>query len=179
MTPDDIIYSIPIADTHVDRYLKWLPGVAVLGCRRMGLTTANTFKRQLALLGLSTLVVKSVTLGLKQMVHRSRPRFPLDGRSFPSSHSSTAFSGAELLRQELHGDYPVLSWSGYVPAVATAVLRLSKRRHWPSDVLAGAAIGVSAVWFCKKIIDRVHKRALMLPVSREAAMTHRYYIFEG
>jgi membrane-associated phospholipid phosphatase len=158
MTPDQLVYSLPTADTHVDRYLKWLPAITVMGSRPAGLRTAHVMWQQCVLLGVSTLLMKAATQGLKYSVHRSRPLFPLDGQSFPSSHSSTAFAGAELLRRELHDGYPVLSWSGYVPAVATAMLRLGKRRHWPSDVLAGALIGIGAVWLTGKIADKVQSQ---------------------
>lgn len=160
---------MPVVQTHVDKYLKWLPAFVLLTSRKFGLETTHSSGRQAALLAISTLLMKSATQGLKHSVHRNRPLFPLDGQSFPSSHSATAFTGAELLRQETQRRYPVLSWAGYVPALATAGLRLSKRRHWPSDVLAGALIGVGSVWMARKLLERTWKRMEETPEDKKHA----------
>ena len=59
--------------------------------------------------------------------------------SFPSGHTATVFLGAELMRIEYGG------WWGagaYAVAATTALMRIYNGRHWTSDVLAGAAIGI-------------------------------------
>ncbi|MHC4623358.1 MAG: phosphatase PAP2 family protein [Planctomycetota bacterium] len=88
---------------------------------------------------------------LKDTVNRTRP----DGssrRSFPSGHTSEAFSLATLANRNL--DYIDLE-SVYLPnklrrplqlaniglAGGVAWGRVEGRKHWPSDVLAGAALG--------------------------------------
>jgi membrane-associated phospholipid phosphatase len=55
-----------------------------------------------------------------------------------------AFVGATVLWYELWDEHPVLSCSGFAVASAVGVLRLTNRRHWVSDVLAGAGIGMLA-----------------------------------
>jgi len=85
----------------------------------------------------------------------ARPR-PTDGSttgrgnySFPSSHASVAFTSATLI------DRNSGSWVG-VPAYAlagfTAFERVEAGRHYPSDVLAGAAIGTLSAG----ILDSLH-----------------------
>lgn len=62
-----------------------------------------------------------------------------DNLSFPSGHSVVAFTGAELMRL----DYGNAIGSGaYVFSSAVAVSRLYAGRHWLSDILAGAGLGI-------------------------------------
>lgn len=79
-----------------------------------------------------------LTAALKGAVGRRRPdnseRF-----SFPSGHTSTVFTSAMVL-QEFYG------WKIGVPmfllGTLTAVSRLSENRHWLSDTVAGATLGI-------------------------------------
>ena len=82
--------------------------------------------------------------GMKRAVGRTRP----DGwndLSFPSLHATSAFAGANITARNLatldvgNADFiqPVL----VAFATASAWGRIEGARHYPSDVLAGAAIG--------------------------------------
>jgi len=76
---------------------------------------------------------------LKPLVKRTRP----DGgdQSFPSGHSASAFAGAAFLQMRY-------GWRLGVPAYAMAAFvgysRVEAKRHYTSDVVAGAAIGIGA-----------------------------------
>lgn len=71
--------------------------------------------------------------------------------SFPSGHTSLAFAAATSLATVLSLDAPrtrrarvviALAWSlGLAAAGTTAALRVVAGKHYPSDVVAGAAIG--------------------------------------
>jgi membrane-associated phospholipid phosphatase len=63
-------------------------------------------------------------------------------RSFPSGHSTAAFSNASVLYNEFYESSPLLAYSGYTFATATAIFRMSNNRHWVSDVMVGAGIGI-------------------------------------
>ena len=75
---------------------------------------------------------------LKRAIGRPRPLDPEDRRSMPSGHATNAFAAATVLGHR----YP--SWRAPLYALATTVAfaRVYLGRHYPSDVVAGAAIGV-------------------------------------
>jgi membrane-associated phospholipid phosphatase len=78
-----------------------------------------------------------LTQGIKVAVDRPRP----DGSrySFPSGHTSSAFATATVL-------YRHFGWKAGVPATAMATYvaasRLTENRHYLSDVLFGAGVGI-------------------------------------
>ena len=91
------------------------------------------------------LVTAGVTEGLKNVTNRERPGG--GNNSFPSGHSSAAFTNAVLANRNLQylsmsdNLRIALEVGNYVLASATAWARVEANGHWLSDVFAGAAIG--------------------------------------
>lgn len=98
-------------------------------------------KRTLVGYAFSSAIMAAMINSLKYTTRVVRP----DGsasNSFPSGHTANAFMNASLLHYE-YGDRSFLySLSGYALSTATALGRQVNNRHWVSDVLAGAAIGI-------------------------------------
>ncbi len=90
---------------------------------------------------------EGVTTILKVTANRRRP----DGgsHSFPPGHSTAAFAAATLLWRN---SGPWVGVPAAAVAAAVAYSRVEAGRHYPSDVLAGAAIGV----LCAGIVDSLH-----------------------
>lgn len=86
----------------------------------------------------SQVVATTLTMGLKYATRRERP----DGSaatSFPSGHASATFAFATALERHLGWRYAV---PAYTLASYVAVSRLPANRHWLSDVVFGAAVGI-------------------------------------
>ncbi len=114
-----------------------------------------------AFTSIEALVLANVaTNALKLIAGRARPwqaddshRWkPFSGKtSFPSGHATTAF--ALITPWLVYVPHPV-TWSIAGIATATSISRITLRYHWPSDVVAGAAIGSTVgVWLARR-----HKR---------------------
>ena len=93
------------------------------------------------------MVDAAVTSSLKLLVGRKRPGGGT--HSFPSGHTSAAFAAATLINDNSGG---ALGVSAYGLAAMTGYSRMEARRHYPSDVLAGAAIGILSA----EILDHLH-----------------------
>jgi hypothetical protein len=101
-------------------------------------TGSSTFKS--AAVDMARSYTYSVVLvgALKATVDRTRP----DGEphSFPSGHSAVAFSAAPVIAHH----FGVLAGAAaYACATATLMGRMEDRRHYLSDVVFGAAIGLA------------------------------------
>jgi acid phosphatase family membrane protein YuiD len=91
----------------------------------------------------ASLLAEGVTQGLKAAVHRQRPQ-QIDGQqshtySFPSGHSMMTFAAATVLQQHLGYRAAIPT---YLVASYVAVSRLHDNRHYASDVVFGAAMGI-------------------------------------
>ena len=109
-----------------------------------GLKGKHSFNRLLLLEGGSYLLGAGWLNAFKYALAVERP----DGsrlNSFPSGHTFTAFTGAEILRREYGEEYPWIAVAGYAVAVTVAAMRIYNNRHWAGDVLAGAGLGILSV----------------------------------
>jgi len=111
----------------------------------------------------SELVATGIKTRVKRRVDRTRPQKMLeDGRyvlkpardgagrdgpwsSFPSGHTA----GAVAVSRALVREYPALAGPATVAAATIAAIQLPRRAHFPTDVIAGAAIG----WAAEMIVD--------------------------
>ncbi len=90
--------------------------------------------------------VGAATEALKVGMHRHRPD-GTDDKSFPSGHTSAAFGCATLANRNLdsidalEGIRPALEITNIVLAAGTGWARVEAGKHFPSDVLVGAALG--------------------------------------
>jgi hypothetical protein len=138
---------------RLDDYLQFAPGAAVFALNSLGIKGKNSLLDQSGVYLLSNIILNTTAQSLKRITNVTRP----DGTSnaFPSGHAAEAFASAEFLRQE-YGDVSVwYTVSGYSAAFAVGYLRMYNNKHWLSDVIAGAGLGVlstqAAYWLYPKI----------------------------
>lgn len=77
----------------------------------------------------------------KRTVNRTRPdgESKRSNASFPSSHAANAFALAAAMSRR----WPRSGWALWPLAILVAISRVYLNRHFTSDVLAGAAVGVA------------------------------------
>ncbi len=118
-------------------------GIALAtGLKVAGVEGRSTWGRYLASTAMSYGAMALIVNVVKNSAHEMRP----DGstaNSFPSGHTATAFVGATILHKE-YGltRSPWYSVAGYAMATTTGVMRSLNNRHWISDILVGAGIGI-------------------------------------
>ncbi|MCH7574093.1 MAG: phosphatase PAP2 family protein [Candidatus Marinimicrobia bacterium] len=116
-----------------------LPSI-FLADKMLGYSIVDTKKRlEFAVAGLVSVGV--VTVVAKDVFRRERPN-AVGHRSFPSGHTSISFAVAEVARQ-LYGNR--VSVPFYLLAANTALSRIHDNKHYPSDVVAGAGLGIGIV----------------------------------
>jgi membrane-associated phospholipid phosphatase len=140
---DEIYAEEPHPYFHLDNYLQFAPGAAVLALNGFGVKGRHNVIDQAGIFLLSNIILSASVSTLKKTSHQMRP----DGSaysSFPSGHTAEAFAGAELLRMEYAAVSPWYGVAGYAAAAATGYLRMYNNKHWFSDVVAGAGIGIAS-----------------------------------
>lgn len=121
-----------------DDYLQYLPAASVYGLSLLGVPAKHDYIDRTIIMATAYLTTGVLTYVGKQACGVMRP----DGssnNSFPSGHTAVAFTGAEMLRQEYGGWYGV---GGYAVAGLIGLARIHNNRHWASDVIAGAGVGI-------------------------------------
>jgi membrane-associated phospholipid phosphatase len=120
----------------------------------------------------SELVATGVKHVIKRRIDRTRPYKMLeDGRyklehagsdasrespwsSFPSGHTAGAVATARAIA---HG-YPRLALPMGLAAGAIALVQVPRRAHFPTDVVAGAAIGFLSEWLVDAAMRRLERK---------------------
>jgi len=120
---------------------QYVPFLSVYGLNAIGIKGKNNFKDRSIILGTAYLIMGTTVFGMKKLTAIERP----DGSSktsFPSGHTANAFVGAEFLYQEYKDVSIWYGISGYLVATGTGFFRIYNGRHWFTDVVAGAGIGI-------------------------------------
>lgn len=125
----------------IDDFSQYFPMVAVYGLNLCGVKGKHDFTDRTIILATAYAIMGISVNGLKMATKVERPDFS-SKNSFPSGHTATAFMGAEFLRMEYQDASPWVGITGYVVAVGTGFFRMYNNRHWLTDVLAGAGIGI-------------------------------------
>lgn len=147
--------QFPIPNTfRGDDIVQNVPMVMDLVLAPLGVEAKHQFLDRTLELGVAIATEAALVNSLKYTVREMRP----DGsarNSFPSGHTATAFTGAELVRMEYGWGYGA---AAYVMGVGVAFCRVGKGRHYWWDCVAGAGIGVLSA----------HISEWVLPYTRSA-----------
>jgi membrane-associated phospholipid phosphatase len=138
----------------LDNYLMFGPTVAVYALNAAGIHGRDNFKDRTMILLMANVFANGAVFSVKNWSHELRPDGS-DYQSFPSGHTAEAFAGAEFMRMEYKDVSPWYGVAGYAMATATGMLRMYNDKHWMSDVVAGAGVGIAstrlAYWLYPKM----------------------------
>lgn len=143
--------------SEIDNYTQFAPAVLALGLNVAGVEGRSNLGRfavsSALAYGIMAGIVNPIKYGAKEMRPDGSTR-----NSFPSGHTATAFVSATILHKE-YGltRSPWYSIAGYGVATATGVMRVLNNRHWISDVLSGAGIGIFSTELAYGISDIIFK----------------------
>lgn len=146
----------PTFDHSYDDYLQFAPAAAMLIMKACGVKGRSSWGRMIVSDAFSVILTAGIVNGLKYSVGTMRPDNSTRN-SFPSGHTATAFMAAHMLHKEYGGVSPWISVGGYTVAAVVGVSRQLNNRHWISDVLAGAGIGILSVEFGYFFADLIFK----------------------
>jgi hypothetical protein len=185
----EIVWDGTVHEKHFEDYLLLVPAITVYALNIAGIKGQNNLIDRSIIYGMSNLISNGIVFGVKQFGIQERPD-KSDEHSFPSGHTAQAFVSAEFLHQEYKGR---IHWSviaaGYGVGVATAYMRMYHNKHWLSDVVAGAGIGMASTRFAyylypifKHVIfgsKKVRQDAMIMPTYKSGggyglALTYRF-----
>ena len=157
---EEIWEDHPHKTVHIDNYLQFAPAVAVYGLNMAGIKGKHNLRDRSLIYLMSNIFLNAAVTPIKNITKEQRP----DGTpntSFPSGHTTEAFASAEFLREEYKDVSPWYGIAGYAVATATGVLRMYNNKHWLSDVVAGAGLGIVstrlAYWLYPIITKHIFK----------------------
>lgn len=128
-------------NTRIDNYLQFSPIVIAYGLDAFGVRSKNDIANRTAILIKGELMVGALTGLLKNTTHQLRP----DGstyNSFPSGHTAQAFAAATFLSEEYKDRFRWMPYAAYSVATGVGMMRMANNRHYVSDVLVGAGLGI-------------------------------------
>lgn len=147
---------VPDFSNRLDDYLQYAPAFSVAALSLSGKKGRNGWKRQTLSWGGGMLIMGALVNSIKYTAKVMRP----DGttrNSFPSGHTATAFMNAAFLQKEYGHVSPWYGVAGYMSSSYVGVSRSLNNRHWISDILAGAAIGIASTELSYLIVDHLYK----------------------
>ena len=148
--------------TRIDDYTQFFGPAMTVGLKLGGVEGRSDWPRLFASAAMSYGIMAGFVNGIKYTAKEMRP----DGstaNSWPSGHTATSFVGATLLHKE-YGltRSPWYSVAGYGVATATGIMRILNNRHWISDVMSGAGIGIMSTELGYALSDVLFKNKGLL-----------------
>ena len=130
--------------------------VVLVGGAIVGLVAGPAGRAAVGELALVLVPVNLSVEGLKWLVWRTRPDGDTNRKnsSFPSSHAANAIATAAVLTRR----WPRSAVPAWLAASLVAFSRLYLDRHWLSDVLGSAVLGLGFSWLAVVMLKRERER---------------------
>ena len=146
--------------------IQYSPAAIMLALKAVGVEGRSDWSRMITADIASVAIMTGITNATKYSVKRERP----DGRahnSYPSGHTATSFMCATMLHKEYGQTVsPWIGAAGYGIAATTGIFRVAANRHWCSDVMCGAAIGIFSTEVAYELTDILFgEKGLRKPIA--------------
>ncbi|MDE6556066.1 MAG: phosphatase PAP2 family protein [Duncaniella sp.] len=151
---DFSVVKEPVKSDRGMDYVRFLPALTPWVLKAAGQPTRSSWGRMAVSQGLGAAIMLGTVEGLKHTVDSRRPDGS-DTRSFPSGHAAVAYMGADMVTRELGWRSGWYAMGAYAVASAVAVERVVDGHHFPTDVVAGAALGVLSTELGYWLGDRI------------------------
>ncbi len=148
-------------ENHLDDYAQFAPMAAVYAFELAGMKPRTDWQNRTAILIKGQIVNLGLVYVLKKTLKETRP----DGTaySFPSGHTANAFAGATMLAIEYGENYKWVPYVSYGFASGIGLMRMANNKHYISDVLFGAGLGILSM----KVAYWTHQYKWNLPKSEK------------
>jgi membrane-associated phospholipid phosphatase len=145
---------IPDFEDHFDDHTQFLAGILTLGLNAAGVPGKHKLLRATGTYALSMGIMMVAIHTGKELMAVKRPD-DTSNNAFPSGHTAASFASARFLDREYgHVSY-LYSLTGYSLAAYTGVMRQLNNRHWLSDVLVGAGVGLLSTDLAYILMDDI------------------------
>lgn len=140
----NIANAYPNFHSKADDYILFAPVVFTYGVGFLNNKyVKNDFINRSVLLAKSAIITAAIVYPTKYVFAMQRPD-QSEFDAYPSGHTASAFAMATFMHQELKHQSIWYSVGAYSVATSVGVMRMLNNRHWNSDVLLGAAIGIAS-----------------------------------
>lgn len=126
---------------YFEDYTQFSPHLSVYAFEWAGMKPKTDFWNRTAILAKSEIIAFGSVYILKKIIKKPRP----DGSNefgFPSGHAANVFAGATMLSMEYGENYPWVPYAAYSVASGLSALRVTHQKHYWSDVIFGAGLGI-------------------------------------
>jgi membrane-associated phospholipid phosphatase len=143
--------------TKVDDYLIFAPYVEFAALTVAKVKCKNDLVNTGLLVFKSQVIMAGIVFPMKYLTHQERPysyysdqpmeekeKNPNAFHSLPSGHTAQAFCAATVVHKEFRHRSPWPGVAAYAIAGSVGMFRMINDRHWQSDVIVGAGIGILA-----------------------------------
>ena len=146
------------AHSKVDDYLIFAPYAEFAALTLAKIKCRNDLTNVSLLIFKSQVLMAAIVFPMKALTQQERPysyQLGLDGvpleqrktnknafHSLPSGHTAQAFLAASIVHKEFRYKSPWYGVGAYAVASSVALFRMINDRHWQSDVIVGAGIGI-------------------------------------
>lgn len=128
-------------NTDIDDYLLYSPIPLIYGLEALGVPARTDVANRTAILVKGEILALGTSCLIKTFSRQMRPD-NTTRNSFPSGHTVQVFATATMLSMEYKDELPWMPYAAYGLASSVGLMRMANNRHYISDVLLGAGIGI-------------------------------------